>query len=71
MREMIRKVAKAKLRRMGYKSHINRTVGQRWREVMNAYPIDIMTGERMPKGYIGRKRYEKGQRNHHLFRYSA
>lgn len=68
MRKILRKMAKANIKRNGA-AHINRQMAVgRWREYVGAYPVNIITGERMSKNFHGSKRYRKGHWQH-LFVY--
>ena len=53
MRKILRNMAKAKMAQMGY-SKIN------WREIIGAYPVNIITGQQMSKSFRGRKKNKKG-----------
>ncbi len=68
MRKFLRNMAKAKMAQMGY-SKINKWMrfGQ-WRQVIDAYPVNVVTGEKMPKTFHGKKKYKAGHYQH-LFAY--
>ena len=54
--------------RRGY-SKVNRRIGYgSWRPVINAYPINLVTGKKMAGNYRGQKKYPKGHTSH-LFVY--
>lgn len=59
MRKFLRNMAKAKMARMGY-SKINKRMRGHWREVIGAYPINIITDRQMSKSFHGRKRNKPG-----------
>ncbi len=68
MRKLLRSMAKAKMKQMGY-SKINKRMGNgRWRELVGAYPLSLITGTPMSKGFHGKKKYKAGHRSH-LFAY--
>ena len=70
MRKLLRRMAKAKMAKAGV-TKINRRMSHgRWREVIYAYPINAVTGRRMPRDYWGRSVYPAGSHSGHLFRYS-
>lgn len=58
MRKILRNMAKAKMSKMGY-SKVNKRMSN-WREVVGAYPTNIVTGKRMPKNFRGSKRSRPG-----------
>lgn len=68
MRKLLRSMAKAQMKKMGA-DKINKRMRHNWRRVLDAYPIDTMTGERMKEGYRGRKEYRPGTYMNHLFHY--
>lgn len=69
MRKLLRKMAKAEMKRRG-SAHINRQMAVgRWREFVGAYPTNIITGKKMAKNYHGNKRFKPGHWEH-LFSYS-
>lgn len=49
MRKFLRNMARAKMKRMGY-SNVNLKMRGHWREIIGAYPVNI----------IGRKKNKKG-----------
>lgn len=59
MRKMLRNMAKAKMARMGY-SKVNKRMKYHWREIVGAYPVNLITGMKMSKSYHGRKRNKAG-----------
>lgn len=60
MRKLLRSMAKAEMVRRGY-SKVNRRIGYgSWRAVINAYPINLVTGKKMARNYRGQKKYPKG-----------
>lgn len=68
MRKLLRNMAKAEMVRRGY-SKPNRAMSHgRWRSFVNAYPMSVDTGKRMKKSFYGKKKYDKGRRDH-LFAY--
>lgn len=68
MRKLLRNMARTRMKRLGY-SKVNKRMGHgRWREIVNAYPINVATGMKMPKGYRGNKRSKAGTRSS-LFAY--
>ena len=68
MRKLLRSMAKAEMVRRGY-SKVNRRIGYgSWRPVINAYPINLVTGKKMAGNYRGQKKYPKGHTSH-LFVY--
>ena len=69
MRKILRNMAKAKMKEMGV-DKINKRMRGNWRRVINAYPTDIMTGEKMRDGYHGRKKYRPVSYTNHLFHYN-
>lgn len=70
MRKLLRNMAKAKMAQMGY-SKINKRMGNgRWRQVIGAYPTNVVTGEKMTSGFHGKKKYQRGPGSlRHLFVY--
>lgn len=68
MRKLLRNMAKAKMAQMGY-SKINKRMryGQ-WQQISNAYPVNVVTGQEMSKGFHGKKKYKSGHWQH-LFAY--
>lgn len=67
MRKLLRNMAKARMRQMGYSKPNKRMSNGRWRQVVGAYPVSTVTGKRMSKGFVGKKQYKSGDR--HLFVY--
>ncbi len=68
MRKILRNIAKAKMTKMGY-SKVNKRMGKgRWREIVGAYPTDVITGRKMPKNFRGSKRTQRGS-HYSLFAY--
>lgn len=68
MRKLLRSMTKAEMVRRGY-SKVNRRIGySSWRAVINAYPINLVTGKKMAGNYRGQKKYPKGHTSH-LFVY--
>lgn len=68
MRKLLRQMARAKMTRKGY-SKVNKRMGHGfWRTVVNAYPVNTVTGEKMSKKFRGFKRNKKGSHNS-LFAY--
>ena len=66
MRKLLRSVAKAQLSKAGA-AHVNKVIRNgKWRKIVNAYPVNIKTGERMPKDYRGLKRYKRPGRVDHF-----
>ena len=59
MRKILRNMAKAKMAQMGY-SKINKRMRGNWREIIGAYPVNIITGQQMSKSFHGRKRNKPG-----------
>lgn len=59
MRKILRNMAKAKMAQMGY-SKINSRMRLHWREIVGAYPVNIITGKKMTRNYRGRKRNKAG-----------
>jgi len=70
MRKFLRNMAKAKMKEMGY-SKINKRMDHgRWREVVGAYPVNVVTGQEMSKSFCGKKKYQRGPGSlRHLFAY--
>ena len=58
MRKMLRNMAKAKMAQMGY-SKINKRMSH-WREIVGAYPVNIITGKKMSRSFHGNKRNKPG-----------
>lgn len=59
MRKLLRSMAKAEMVRRGY-SKVNRRMSHSyggWRTVINAYPINLVTGKKMAGNYRGQKKY--------------
>lgn len=56
MRKILRRMAKVRMAWAGY-SHVNRcmSVG-RWREFVDAYPVNLYTGKKMQRHFHGKKR---------------
>ena len=69
MRELLRQMTKAQMRKMGV-SKINKRMRYNWRKVIGAYPMDVTTGKEMAKDYHGHKEYHKGSYSKHLFFYN-
>ena len=69
MRKILRNMAKAQMKKMGV-DKINKRMRGNWRRVVNAYPTDTMTGEKMRDGYHGRKKYRPVSYTNHLFFYN-
>ena len=46
MRKFLRNMARAKMKRMGY-SNVNLKMRGHWREIIGAYPVNIITGQQM------------------------
>ncbi len=67
MRKMLRNMAKAKMAQMGY-SKINKRMRYNWRELVGAFPVNVVTGKEMSKSFHGKKRYKAGHYQH-LFAY--
>lgn len=68
MRKILRNMAKAKMAQMGY-SKINKRMRKGyWREIIGAYPVNLVTGKKMSKNFRGRKRNKPGSYSH-LFAY--
>ena len=60
MRKLLRNMAKARMKKMGY-SKVNKRMDRgRWREIVGAYPVNLFTGKKMPKSFHGRKRNKPG-----------
>lgn len=59
MRKILRNMAKAQMAQMGY-SKINKRMRGHWREIIGAYPISLVAGEKMSKSFRGRKRNKPG-----------
>ena len=57
MRKFLRNMARAKM--MGY-SNVNLKMRGHWREIIGAYPVNIITGQQMSKSFRGRKKNKKG-----------
>lgn len=55
MRKFLRNMARAKMKRMGYSN-----VNLKMREIIGAYPVNIITGQQMSKSFRGRKKNKKG-----------
>ena len=58
MRKLLRNMARAKMKEMGY-SKVNKRVSY-WREIVGAYPVNLFTGRQMSKNFHGRKKNKKG-----------
>ena len=56
MRKFLRNMARAKMKRMGY-SNVNLKMRGHWREIIGAYPVNIITGQQI---FRGRKKNKKG-----------
>ena len=70
MRKLLRQMAKEQARKLGA-TKVNKAIGNgRWRQLVNAYPINRLTGKEMGKNYHGRKHYRKGSRANNLFFYN-
>lgn len=68
MRKLLRNMAKAKMKEMGY-SKVNKRLDRgRWREIVGAYPANLFTGEKMSMSFRGRKKNKPGSYNS-LFAY--
>lgn len=68
MRKLLRNMAKAKMKQMGY-STVNKRMGNgRWRGLVGAYPVSLVTGAPMSKNFHGKKKYKPGHYSH-LFAY--
>ena len=60
MRKLLRNMAKAKMKEMGY-SKVNKRMNRgRWREIIGAYPVNRFTGRKMSVNFRGRKKNRKG-----------
>lgn len=59
MRKFFRNMARAKMKKMGY-SNVNLKMRGHWREIIGAYPVNIITGKQMSKNFHGRKKNKKG-----------
>ena len=59
MRKFLRNMARAKMKRMGY-SNVNLKMRGHWREIIGAYPVNIITSQQMSKSFRGRKKNKKG-----------
>lgn len=59
MRKILRNMARFQMTRLGY-SKVNKRLGRSWREMTNAYPVNIVTGEKMRRSFRGHKRNKKG-----------
>lgn len=59
MRKLLRNMAKAKMKKMGY-SKVNYRIRGYWREIVVAYPVNLLTGKKMDKSFRGRKKNKKG-----------
>lgn len=69
MRKLLRSMAKSYLRSHGA-SHVNKVMSNgRWRQFVGAYPVNVVTGERMPKNFHGRKKYRPGSYCNNLYFY--
>ena len=68
MRKLLRSMAKAKMKQMGYSKPNKRMGNGQWRQLVGAYPVNIFTGDRMSKSYHGKKKYKPGHWQH-LFAY--
>lgn len=69
MRKILRNMAKAQMKKMGV-NKVNKRMRGNWRQVVNAYPVDVGTGEQVKKTYYGRKKYRSGSYTGHLLRYN-
>ncbi len=70
MRKLLRRMAKVRMKQMGY-SKVNTWMSQHWREIVGAYPVNLVTGKKMSKGFRdfrGKKQYNAGHYSH-LFAY--
>ena len=70
MRKLLRQMAKAQMKKMGSDKINKRMSHGRWRQFVGAYPINVVSGKKMEKGYRGQKQYRPGSRNNHLFFYN-
>lgn len=68
MRKLLRSMAKAQMKKMGV-DKINKRMSY-WRKLIDAYPINIVTGEKMQEGYHGPKKQKRGNGGNHLFYYN-
>lgn len=59
MRKLLRNMAKAKMTQMGY-SKVNKRMKYHWREIVGAYPVNLITGKKMSRSFRGRKRNKAG-----------
>ena len=59
MRKILRNMARAKMAQRGYDS-INKRMRYHWRDIVKAYPTNVVTGKKMPKDFHGSKRNRKG-----------
>ena len=59
MRKILRNMARAKMAQMGY-SKVNKRLGRSWRDLTNAYPVNVITGEKMHRSFHSRKRNKRG-----------
>lgn len=60
MRKILRNMAKARMAQMGY-STVNRRMSHgRWRGIVGAYPVSLLTGKKMSKSFRGHKRNKPG-----------
>ncbi len=67
MRKFFRNMARTKMKKMGY-SNVNLKMRGHWREIVGAYPVNIITGAPMNKGFRGKKKYKAGHIGH-IFAY--
>ena len=68
MRKLLRNIARSKLKDMGC-DHINKRLRYNWRRVIGAYPVNVVTGERMNDSYHGTQEHKPGD-TRHLFSYA-
>lgn len=63
MRKLLRSMAKAEMSRRGYSKVNKRLSYGSWRKIVNAYLMNLKTGRRMKRYFVGNKRYPKCWRN--------
>lgn len=68
MRKLLRNMAKNKMAQMGYSKINKRMRNGFWRQVIGAYPTNVVTGKKMTAGFHGKKKYKAGHYQH-LFAY--
>ena len=56
MRKMLRSMAKARMMKNGTTKINKRMSDGRWRRYVNAYPVNAITGKKMPNTFIGSKK---------------